>query len=166
MLGPFWDSPSWIEDVADVGKPYVDERLIGEGRELELFRGAVTLDSPSSLLPLGQLLGFRGECVLYLLHRLYSPDERDVSLVIGAQGDVRVWLNGRPLEPSRRPEAKFVWHPYMYWFPARLRRGENRVVVKYAKKTAEPALWFDVHRGNPERRPGYSTWQVDLGTVL
>jgi hypothetical protein len=54
----------------------------------------------------------------------------------------------------------------MYWFPAVLRRGENRVVVKYVKRTAEPVLWFDVHRENRERKPGYSIWQVDLGSVV
>jgi ADP-ribosylglycohydrolase len=166
VLGPFWDSPSWIEDAADVEKPYVDERLIAEGRELELFSGAVALDSPSSLIPLSSVVGFKGECCLYLLHRLYSPEEREVSLVVGAQGDVKVWLNGRLLEPSQKPAAKCVWHPFMYWFPAVLRRGENRVVVKYVKRTAEPVLWFDVHRENRERRPGYSVWQVDLGSVV
>jgi len=79
---------------------------------------------------------------------------------------VKVWLNGKPLEPSQRPAAKCVWHPFMYWFPAILRKGENRVVVKYVKRTAEPVLWFDVHRENRERRPGYSIWQVDLGSVV
>ena len=166
VLGPFWDSPNWIEDTADIEKPYVDERLIEAGRELELFSGAIALDSPSSLIPLSSVVGFKGECCLYLLHRLYSPEERVASLVLGAQGDVKLWLNGRLLEPSQKPTAKCVWHPFMYWFPATLRKGENRVVVKYAKKTAEPALWFDVYRENRERKPGYSVWQVDLCSVL
>ncbi len=166
VLGPFWGSPSWIEDTVDIEKPYVDEQLIAEGRELELFKNAIALDSPSSLIPLSSLVGFKGECCLYLLHRLYSPEEREVSLVLGAQGDVKVWLNGRPLESSQRPAARCVWHPFMYWFPATLREGENQVVVKYAKRTAEPALWFDVHRENRERKPSFSIWQVDLGSVL
>lgn len=166
VLGPFWDSPSWIEDSADLEKPYVDERLIEEGRELELFEGAIPLDAASSLIPLSSVSGFKGECCFYLLHRLYSPEEREVALVLGAQGDAKVWLNGKPLEPSQRPAAKCVWHPFMYWYPAALREGENRVVVKYVKRTAEPILWFDVYRENRERRPGYSVWQVDLGTVL
>ncbi len=166
VLGPFWDSPGGFEDVADVEKSYVDESLISSGRELELFADALELSSSESSLPLSEVIGFRGECCLYLLHRMVSPDEREVSLVIGASGDVKVWLNGELLRPAREPRSRYVWSPIMYWFPACLRGGENRVVIKYVKKTGEARLSFDVHRDNRDRIPGYSIWQVDLGSLL
>ena len=166
LLGPFYDSPGPLTDFADVEKQYVDERLIEEGRELELFKGAVELSSPTSLIPIEKAAGFQGECCFYLLRRLYSPEDRDVFIVVGAQGDVRVWLNGRRLAPSATQGASCIWNPLMHWFPARLRRGENRVVIKYLKRTREPALSFDLYRENASRRPSYSPWQVDLGSIL
>ncbi|MEM1829189.1 MAG: hypothetical protein QXV79_00915, partial [Thermofilaceae archaeon] len=102
----------------------------------------------------------------YLLHRLYSPDERDVSFVVGAQGDVKVWLNGSRLKPSPSQASRCIWNPLMHWYPAHLRRGENRVVIKYAKKTREPLLSFDVYKENVERKPRFSVWQVDLASIL
>ena len=170
LLGPFWESPSWIADVADIEKSYVNESLITSGRELELFKDALEFSSPESKLPLDDVLGFKGEYCVYLLHRLVSPDERDVSLVIGASGDVRVWLNGRLLSEREwrfgAAASKYIWNPVMHWFDVRLRKGENRVVIKYVKKTKEAELSFDVHKENKERIPGYSIWQVDLGSAL
>ncbi|MEM0024276.1 MAG: ADP-ribosylglycohydrolase family protein [Thermofilaceae archaeon] len=166
VLGPFYDSPSWLVDRADIEEPYVDERLIESRGELELFKSAIKLSSPTSLLPLNKVVGFAGECCLYLLHRLYSPDERDVFLVIGAQGDVKVWLNGSQLMSSSSQAARSIWNPLMHWYPAHLRRGENRVVIKYAKKTREPLLSFDVYKENVERKQRFSVWQVDLASIL
>ncbi len=163
VIGPYYEAKSWIEDSADVDVAYVDERLIEDGREPELFSDCVVLESPESTIPLESILGFRGECCVYLLHRMYSPDDRNVSVVVGAAGDVKVWVNGRLVG---RGSGKTIWNPRMYRFGAHLKRGENRIVLKYAKKVERPKLSFDVYVPNREKRPRYSCWQTDLGTVL
>ncbi len=163
VLGPFWESPNWIEDVADIEKNYVDESLITSGKELSLFKKGIELSSPESKLPLNDFFKFKGEYCIYLLHRLVSPNERDVELVIGASGDIKVWLNGLLLG---KKIGKYIWNPVMYRFKAHLRQGENRVVIKYVKKSKEAELSFDIYKDNKRRVPGYSVWQIDLGSIL
>ena len=167
MLGPFWNSPSWIADVADIEKSYIDESLIKSGKELELFKNAIEFSSSESKLPLEDILKFKGEYCIYLLHRLVSPDERDAYFVIGANGEIKIWLNEELLIKKSQNNAisKYIWNPLMYWFNVHLKKGENRVVIKYVKKTEKAELSFDVYRENKNKIPGYSVWQVDLGSI-
>jgi len=168
LLGPFWESPSEYTDTADIEKEYVDESLITSNKELELFRNALEFSSPESKLPLDNILRFKGEYCIYLLHRLVSPDERDIYFVIGASEDIKIWLNGELLhkKEERFATSKYIWNPIMYWYNVHLKRGENRIVIKYVKKTEKAELSFDVYRENKEKVPGYSVWQVDLGNIL
>ena len=163
VLGPYWRPRGPFEDEASLDEEYVDEGMIEEGRELELFQRARGLNSPTDKLPLDEHFPLPGEYCIYLLHRLYCPSEREVDVYVGAAGDVRVWLNGEVVCEGR---GRCVWSPLMYRARVRLREGENRLVVKYVKKARSAELSVGFYRENVERRPGYSVWQVDLGSVL
>ena len=69
-MDPFWDSPTWIEDHADIDKEYVDESLILKGKEDELFNRALEMNSYESKLPLSNKFPLEGEYCIYLLHNL------------------------------------------------------------------------------------------------
>ena len=163
VLGPYWRAVSWIDDEASLDEEYVDESLISGGRELELFKDSLEMNSPEDKLPLDDYFPLKGEYCVYLLHRLYSPDDRDVKLYVGAAGGVKVWLNSELLGSF---EGKNVWNPLMYCLSAKLRRGENRLVVKYVKKAEKASLSVGFYKDNVERIPGFSVWQIDLGSVL
>lgn len=163
VLGPFWDSPTWIEDHVDIDKEYINESLISKGEEMKLFKESLEISSYESKLPLNEVFPLKGEYCIYLLHRFICPKEKEVYIVIGANGDFKLWLNGKLIGEGR---GKYVWNPLMYRFKVFLKKGENIVVIKYAKKTEKAELSFDIYKENEKRIPGYSVWQIDLGSII
>ncbi|RLF24361.1 MAG: hypothetical protein DRN15_02950 [Thermoprotei archaeon] len=163
VLGPFWEGIGYFEDHASINKQYIDESMISSGKELELFSRGWELSAPESKLPLDKVISLEGEYCLYLMYRFTCPEEREVSLVVGASGDIKVWLNSKLLGVGI---GKYIWNPVMYWFRAKLLRGENRLVIKYVKRTQHPDLSFDLYVENKDQRPGFSVWQIDMGSIL
>jgi len=163
VLGPFWDSPTWIEDRADLDKEYVDESLITSGEEAKLFQESLEMNAHESKLPLDYVFPLGGEYCVYLLHKFICPEEREAHIVIGANGDFKLWFNRRLIGKGR---GKYVWNPFMYRFNVHLNKGENVVVIKYVKRTKSAELSFDIYKENEKRVPGYSVWQIDLGSII
>ena len=60
---------------------------------------------------------------------LYSPDEREAILLLGADDGHQLWMNGE--EVSRR-QGRNISTPDEVEIPVRLRRGWNRVLLKVA----------------------------------
>ena len=98
---------------------------------------------------------------MYLLHRFLCPSSREVSLVVGSNGDFKLWLNGELVGEGK---GRYIWNPFMYWFKVNIKKGKNTVVIKYVKKTEKAKLSFDIYK----RRKilNYSSWQIDLATIL
>ena len=163
IIGPFWDGITFVEDRADIDKEYVNESLILEGKWNELFKDSIEMSSYESTLPLNQIFPLKGEYCVYLLHRFISPNERKASLVVGSNGDFKIWFNGILLGEGR---GKYIWNPVMYRFETNIKKGENIVIIKYVKKTERAMLSFDIYKENVAKIPGYSVWQIDFGSLL
>ncbi len=160
-VGPFWEGVSPFEDRAYIDKEYIDESLIAEGKLDKVFEKAVEINAYESVLPLDQVFPLKGEYCIYLLHRFLCPSDREVSLVVGSNGDFKLWLNGELVGEGKN---RYIWNPFMYWFKVNIRKGENTVVIKYVKKTEKARLSLDFYKR--EKVPGNSSWQIDLATIL
>ncbi len=74
----------------------------------------------------------------YALAYVWLPEERSASLVIGCEGSVRVWLNGRHVLDVDRVETLPIWQDRV---PVMLRAGRNTVLVKASHATGAHSLW-------------------------
>jgi eukaryotic-like serine/threonine-protein kinase len=73
----------------------------------------------------------------YALTHVWSPTERSASLIVGGDGAVRVWLNGRPVHDVNRASNE----PWMQdRVPVMLRAGRNTLLVKVSHTTGPHSL--------------------------
>jgi len=163
VIGPFWKGIAPYEDRASIDEEYIDEALLSSQDLDALFKNCEEIPAPTSLIPLDEYFPVKTEYAVYLYHKFYCPDERQVTLVIGANGPIKVWANGRFLG---KYEGSYIWHPLMYKIDITLKRGVNSIVIKYVKKTESAKISFDIFKDNVKRLPGFSVWQIDLGSIL
>jgi len=75
--------------------------------------------------------------VAYACVAIESPDEREVQLRTGSDDGIAAWLNGRRILFVDRPRSLTVDEDRT---PIRLRRGENRLLLKIAQGTGDWAF--------------------------
>ena len=114
-------------------------------------------------IDLDKVLPLYGEYCIYLYSRIFSPEEQDADLVIGASGDIKIWFNE---ELKGSYSGSYIWNPVMYFIPVHLKKGVNNIVIKYVKKCSKSVLSVDFHKPNKEKIPGRSIWLTNLGTVI
>ena len=163
LKGPYWTSKDWITDIADISYEYIDEKNFVTGEYEKAFRSSIVISSEESLLPLENILPLYGEYCVYLYTKIFSPENMNVDLVMGASGDTKIWFNE---EFKGLYRGSYIWNPVMYHIPISLKTGINNLVIKYVKKCNKPFLSIDFHRPNKEKIPGYSIWLTDLGSIL
>lgn len=163
VKGPFWNSINWITDKADVSEKYIEEEYFEKGRYDKVFQDSLMIFSDESLIDLDKVLPLYGEYCIYLYSRIFSPEEQDADLVIGASGDIKIWFNE---ELKGSYSGSYIWNPIMYFIPVHLKKGVNNIVIKYVKKCSKSVLSVDFHKPNKEKIPGRSIWLTNLGTVI
>lgn len=107
---------------------------------------------------LEQVTGLQGEYVAYLARTIISPEARDVLLAIGNTDGFRLYLNG---ELVHEADEQPWWSPFNYMIPARLRAGENHLLVKLAKRGETQKWTLGIRLAD---KPGHNAtdWCVDL----
>ncbi len=107
---------------------------------------------------LEQVTGLQREYVAYLARTIISPEARDVLLTIGNTDGFRLYLNG---ELVHEADEQPWWSPFNTTIPARLRAGENRLLVKLAKR-GETLKWTLGIRVADNPAHNATDWCVDL----
>ena len=85
---------------------------------------------PTDRIPVDEFFGTPMPFVLYLLHYVKSPEEREALLFVGSSDGLKIWLNGQLVHeehPHRFP------HPHSARVEFKLREGWNALLVKVAR---------------------------------
>lgn len=122
-----------------------------------LGRPAV-LVSRENELDLRQMTGLQGACVAYLDRTIYSPEERDVFLVIGNTDGFRLRLNGVELAAT---DERLAWSPFNTVLPAHLRAGANYLWLELARPGDEMRFTLGIRHSGPRGFNGHD-WCTDL----
>jgi hypothetical protein len=67
------------------------------------------------------------QAIVYGLAYVWSPDDRDASLLLGSDDGVRVWINGETVHTNPAYRAA---EPDLDRVPVRLKKGWNKVLIK------------------------------------
>ena len=155
----------WQHHYVDLGREYLPEpepdadTLYARWSRM-LGRPAVVA-ARERTVDLAQVTGLQGEYVAYLDRTVFSPEDRDVLLAIGNTDGFRLYLNDELVgEADEQP----WWSPFNHMIPARLRAGENRVLVKLAKR-GETLKWTLGIRLADNPAHNATDWCVDLSDV-
>ena len=94
------------------------------------------------LFSVADLVGFQGPCAVYAERRLYSPEDQEVCVQVGATDAYRLWVNGQ--EVSRSDRVDWWTAENRHHSGVKLRKGENRVVMKCVRRgeTARFSVFF------------------------
>lgn len=99
---------------------------------------------------LGEFAG-GNHCVLYAQSRLVSPAEREVTLAIGSDDGIQLWLNGQRIHANNAVRGLV---PGQDRVRAHLRAGPNDVLAKITQHTAGCGLRVDVLGADGHEVPG------------
>jgi serine/threonine-protein kinase len=85
----------------------------------------------------------------YALTHVYSPEERTITLLVGGDDLVRLWLNGRLIHEVSKAQADGVLN--LHRVPVTLRRGRNTVLARVNQITMTHHLWLRIADGPLDR---------------
>jgi len=114
--------------------------------------------------------------VYYLVCYLESPEAQAVKLRIGSDDDNKVWLNGILVGQAAKAQGAA---PDTFIYPATLKNGINRLLVKIVNRTGgtgfcvavsdrqdRPLTDLKLYLDNPARRMGVNMYQNGFGVTL
>lgn len=84
---------------------------------------------------IGDLLGWQGPCIVYLIRRLFVPEGRTVNLQMGHSDAFRLWINGVML--AERNDPGWWTNENVHVLNVPLKKGENWVMIKLARRAEE-----------------------------
>ncbi len=131
IIGPF-DNPRGIEDTQGLAVEYPPEKEIDLGATYPAKAGRQAAwqrvrASESGYVDFAGLLSPNEYAVAYGMSYVYSPDDRRVTLLVGSDDGVRVWVNGqRVLEHLVKRPAR----PDQDRVDVLLNSGWNRLLIK------------------------------------
>jgi ADP-ribosylglycohydrolase len=109
-----------------------------------------------------KLVGLSGACCAYLSRIIVSPDEREVFLAVGNSDGVRLYLNGERIFEA---DDVMMWSPFNNSCRARLKKGENRLLVKMIRRG--DACWLTLGFKSVKRDyVSGNDWIVDLADAI
>lgn len=152
------DSPTlecMVNNVVYLDKKYIDENDFEAAFALE---DQEKMYAGEDMLPLEDIFSFHGQGCFYARQVLYSPQERQIWVVIGNNDGFAFWLNNQ--EEYRRDEIR-LWTPYNNYFPITLQKGRNEIVLKLLRRTESIrfSMGLRKHEGDHFHR---KRWLVDL----
>lgn len=79
------------------------------------------------------LVGFQGPCVVYMVRRLISPEDRVVGLHIGHTDAYKLWINGKLASERDNVDWWTAENAHIHKFP--IVKGENTIVVRLTRRS-------------------------------
>lgn len=127
IIGPF-DAPdmSYLsmafppEKETELSKSY-----LGKNNQTITWKQIKAL--PSGYVPLNQLFQYKEQVVAYGLTYLYSPEDREVTLLLGSDDGVKLWVNNELVHTNPAYRGAY---PDQDRVKVKLRAGWNKILVK------------------------------------
>ncbi|MFZ4778129.1 MAG: ADP-ribosylglycohydrolase family protein [Terrimicrobiaceae bacterium] len=170
VLDPLTAPCGWhramLHTFADLGQCYLPEPEIPVEQAWHdicqsMERPPVFICRERTLHP-SEHVGLVGTACLYFERQIFSPTEREVHVVVGHSEPFRLFLNGVPVGESRE---HLWWTPYNATFKARLRKGENSLVLKWIRTDPNSKFFLDFKSvPTAAKDPGqhFLDWDTDL----
>ncbi len=98
---------------------------------------------------LSGLFGFQGPCVLYMERKLLSPEDRNACIQIGHTDAFTLWINGKKVAEKDHADWSTSGNVNLLDFP--IRKGENHIVWKLARHSAQADFSLIIRETNPWR---------------
>jgi len=147
----------YLQKTASLDRPYLAEPLkddVGEPTHI--------VNAAEDIIPIDEMVKIRAAYCGYLVWDFLSPEERPVRLVGGHSDAVRIWLNDEMVLESREI-TPFALHN-LFRENLSLRKGRNRLVLKFLKRTESVKLSIALSCWKMNKiGPAYYT---DLETIL
>lgn len=138
---------------------YLKKSYINESKLEEAFHSDyLIMNAYEDLLPLDEVLTYQGQGCVYLEQTIISPEERDVWLVIGNNDGFQIWMNQELV--MSKDEIR-LWTPYNNYEIVKMRKGENKVVLKLLRRTEALKFSFGVRKCEGEHFHR-KRWYVDF----
>lgn len=93
----------------------------------------------SGFVDFGELFDHAAHISAYALLRVYSPQQREIAILLGSDDQNRVWLNGKQIHESLREQPAI---PDADAVPATLMAGWNTVLARVANVTGDHQLYL------------------------
>jgi hypothetical protein len=127
LVGPFEAA-----DMDDLPTVYPPETETAPAKSYKGKRGASVSwrtfkADDTGYVRLDNLIKPNEQAIVYGLAYVWSPDDRDVSLLLGSDDGVRVWINGEIVHTNPAYRAA---EPDLDRVPVRLKKGWNKVLIK------------------------------------
>lgn len=126
-----------LEEIA-AGSPRASEDAACEGR---------TINIHTDRFSLSEISGFCGPAVFYLERILISPEDREACVQVGHTDAFELWINGQSVAHKRNVDWATGGNVNLIGFP--IRRGENRIVLKLCRQSADADFSLILRRTNP-----------------
>ena len=123
-----------LNTTVDIEKPYLPEPSLRSRHSLPSHKGHL-VNTHTDRFSVNDLLGWQGPCVVYLERCLFSPEDRELGVLIGHTDAYKLWLNGDLI--SARSETDWCTDENRHVLRQPIRKGVNRVVVKLARRSAK-----------------------------
>ena len=134
LIGPFDNRKRAGFETAFPPESNVDLAATYEGREMKPGEKSVakwvpyTSSSQFGMVDFNKPIGMYKEVTGYAFTEFNSPEERDAEIRLGCKNAWKLWLNGQPV--FARDEYHRGAQIDQYRYPARLKKGANRILVK------------------------------------
>lgn len=127
IIGPF-DAPdmSWLH------KSYPPEKELSlseeyPGKDSKKLKWETASADKSGFIPLQRMISPNERAVAYALAYVYSPDDREATLLIGSDDGIKIWLNNEPVHMNPAYRGAY---PDQDKIKANLNKGKNTLLLK------------------------------------
>jgi len=148
----WWVAGPYSEDLKKryplESSPFPDELPAGAGESDAAPRWERVPINACGFVNLGALFAHAEHISAYALLRIYSPRQQHVTILLGSDDQVRLWLNGKQIHESLHertavPDADAV--------PAALEAGWNTVLARVVNVTRDHGLFLRLSDSTPNR---------------
>ncbi|MFH1741287.1 MAG: tetratricopeptide repeat protein, partial [bacterium] len=141
IAGPYpCDSEKAMDDVLPPESDSPSGPVVWNNVDTKIMRGVIRFDKAFDLEK-AHTAGKTG----YALTTIQSPDERDVVFSLGSDDWAKVWVNGGVVYSPRKRRPAFLDRDS---FSAKLKQGENTVLVKVGNQREDWRFCLRISEGN------------------
>jgi hypothetical protein len=127
IIGPF-DAP----DMSWLNKSYPPEKELGlseehTGKDNKKLKWKNASADKSGFFPLQGMISPNERAVAYALTYVYSPDDREATLLIGSDDGIKIWLNNKLVHSNPAYRGAY---PDQDKIKVNLHKGKNKLLLK------------------------------------
>ena len=123
-----------LNTTADLNKEYMSlDELLNPGAASDAYREGRLVNTYEDKISAGDLIGFKGPCVVYMVRRLVCPEKRTLGIEIGHTDAYKLWIDGKLVSERDSVDWWTAENAHIHGFE--LQDGENTIVVRLTRRS-------------------------------